>query len=158
MRRFFMTIPEASQLVLQAGALGHGGEIFILDMGEPVKILDLAKETIRLSGLRPGEDIQIVFTGIRRGEKLLEELETDKEQLTKTSHSKIFIAQIAPYSGAKIKQTLATVEQLCLSEDDFMIRRFLNELLPEARMEQLGNEPAQSARTNLNRELYQYAS
>jgi FlaA1/EpsC-like NDP-sugar epimerase len=158
MRRFFMTIPEASQLVLQAGALGHGGEIFILDMGEPVKILDLANETIRLSGLRPGEDIQIVFTGIRPGEKLLEELETDKEQLAKTSHSKIFIAQIAPYSGAKIKQTLASVEQLCLSEDDFMIRRFLIELLPEARLECLDNEPVQAARTNLNRERYEYAA
>lgn len=158
MRRFFMTIPEASQLVLQAGALGHGGEIFILDMGEPVKILDLAKETIRLSGLRPGDDIQIVFTGIRPGEKLQEELETDREKLTKTSHSKIFIAQIAPYSGAKIKQALAALEHLCHSDDGEMIRRFLIELLPEASLENFDNETESIARTNLNPELYRYAS
>ena len=75
MRRYFMTIPEAAQLVLQAGAMGEGGEIFILDMGEPVRILDLAEEMITLTGLRPYDDIDIVFTGLRPGEKLFEELE-----------------------------------------------------------------------------------
>jgi len=135
MTRYFMTIPEASQLVLQAGALGKGGEIFILDMGEPVKILDLAKETIRLSGLKPFEDIEIVFTGMRPGEKLSEELETDKEKLTKTSHSKIFIAQIAPYPCEEIKKALLRIEQLCHAENDAAIRYFLTRLLPEAILE-----------------------
>src|SRR5262249_35263133 len=79
MRRYFMTIPEASQLVMQAGALAQGGEIFVLDMGQPVKIVDLAREMIRRSGLREGKDISIEFTGIRPGEKLFEELAADNE-------------------------------------------------------------------------------
>jgi FlaA1/EpsC-like NDP-sugar epimerase len=129
MKRFFMTIPEASQLVLQSGAIGKGGEIFILDMGEPVRILDLARETIRLSGLKPDEDIQIVFTGMRPGEKLTEELETDAEQLTKTSHSKIFIGKIAPFSSEKIGKVISTLENLCRLNDDGAMRAFLAEIL-----------------------------
>src|SRR5258706_153061 len=85
MQRYFMTIPEASQLVLQAGAMGAGGEIFILDMGEPVKIVDLARDLIRLSGLGP-DDVEIVFTGPRKGEKLAEELYQDEEQTAPTAH------------------------------------------------------------------------
>ena len=80
MKRFFMTINEATQLVMQAGALGKGGEIFVLDMGEPVRVLDL-RETIRLSGLKPDDDIQIEFTGVRPGEKLVEELGYAGEEL-----------------------------------------------------------------------------
>jgi FlaA1/EpsC-like NDP-sugar epimerase len=93
MVRYFMTIPEAAQLVLQAFALGRNGEIYILDMGEPVRVLDLVKDLIRLSGLEPGTDIAIEFTGIRHGEKLVEELMTDQERLGTTSHDKVFVAR-----------------------------------------------------------------
>ena len=93
--RYFMTIPEASQLVLQAGSMGEEGEIFILDMGEPVKILELAEEMIRLSGLKPYQDIDIQFTGLRPGEKLYEELLLDIEDLKPTHHPKIRIAAVA---------------------------------------------------------------
>jgi len=158
MTRYFMTIPEASQLVLQAGAIGKGGEIFILDMGEPIKILDLAKETIRLSGLKPYEDIQIVFTGMRPGEKLAEELETDKERLAKTSHSKIFIAQIAPYSREEIKNSLKKIEELCNSENDSQIRRFLTELLPEAKLENILPQAKQELQNKASEPLYNLAS
>ncbi len=95
MKRYFMTIPEASQLVLQAGAMGKGGEIFILDMGRPVKIVDLANDLIALSGLDPS-DIAIEFTGIRPGEKLFEELATDSERADTTAHPKIFVGRVRP--------------------------------------------------------------
>lgn len=134
MERFFMTIPEASQLVLQAGAIGQGGEIFILDMGEPVKILELARETIRLSGFEPDEDIQIVYTGMRSGEKLTEELQTSKEKLTKTIHSKIFIGHIAPFSSQKVSAALREIRELCSRQDETAIRFYLSELLPEANL------------------------
>ncbi|RIK64781.1 MAG: polysaccharide biosynthesis protein [Planctomycetota bacterium] len=91
MTRYFMTIPEASQLVLQAGVMGNDGDIFVLDMGEPVKIVDLAREMITLSGLRPGDDIEIVFSGIRPGEKLYEELSVSGENMGKTTHEKIYV-------------------------------------------------------------------
>ncbi len=91
MCRYFMTIPEASSLVLQAGAMGNGGEIFVLDMGDPVKIVDLARQMVILSGLRPGEDIEIKFTGVRPGEKLYEELSISGEDIGQTGHEKIFV-------------------------------------------------------------------
>ncbi len=94
MRRYFMTIPEASQLVLQAATMGDGGEIFILDMGEPVLISDLAEDLIRLKGLRPGEDIEIQYTGMRPGEKLFEELSVADESAEKTYHAKIFVGRL----------------------------------------------------------------
>jgi FlaA1/EpsC-like NDP-sugar epimerase len=93
MYRYFMTIPEASQLVLQAGALGVNGAVFVLDMGEPVKILDMARDLIRLSGYEPDKDIKIVYTGVQQGEKLFEELLTAEEGTDMTPHNKIFIAR-----------------------------------------------------------------
>ncbi len=136
MKRFFMTIPEAAQLVLQAGAIGEGGEIFILDMGEPVSILELAKETIRLSGLKPFEDIDIIFTGMRPGEKILEELETTDEQLARTRHPKIFIGNITPYQPEQVRHSLNQIESLTQRNcDPGEVREFLNRLLPEAQLE-----------------------
>ena len=93
MKRYFMTIPEAVQLVIQAGAMAEGGEIFVLDMGKPVKIVDMARDLIRLSGLEPEKDIKIIFTGVRPGEKLFEELLTAEEGSSATRHKRIFTAR-----------------------------------------------------------------
>ena len=132
MVRYFMTIPEASQLVLQAGAMGAGGEIFILDMGEPVRILDMAKDMIRLFGLRPFEDIDIVFTGMRPGEKLFEELETEGEDLTKTGHPKIFVGKLAAYPLETIESAIKRFGRYGKLGREAELRAFLNEFLPEA--------------------------
>lgn len=132
MTRYFMTIPEAAQLVLQAGALGNGGEIFILDMGEPVKILDLAEDMIRLSGLEPYEDIDIVFTGIRDGEKLFEELEITGENLLKTQHPKIFIGKIQTYSDESVTRIVDAFAGAVIAGGESRIRKLFNEVLPEA--------------------------
>jgi len=132
MTRYFMTIPEASQLVLQAGALGQGGEIFILDMGRPVKILELAEDMIRLSGLTPYEYIDIEFTGIRDGEKLFEELEITGESLLKTRNPKIFIGKIATYSSEQIARVLGDFGTAVNASDEAGLRRLFNEFLPEA--------------------------
>ncbi len=134
MTRYFMTIPEASQLVLQAGAIGRGGEIFILDMGEPVKILDLAEDMIRLSGLEPYEDIDIVFTGVRQGEKLFEELEITGENLLKTRHPKIFIGKIGTYENKDVENILSNFGQAVEENDRVKIRDLFNHFLPEAKI------------------------
>ncbi len=110
MTRYFMTIPEASQLVLQAGMLGETGKVFVLDMGEPVRIVDLAADMARLSGLTPGYDIDIQFTGIRPGEKLYEELFTDQEQRVSNVHSKVFEAILEPKNRAVLDRVLQSLE------------------------------------------------
>ncbi len=145
MTRYFMTIPEASQLVLQAGALGAGGEIFILDMGKPVKILDLAEDMIRLSGLKPYDDIDIKFTGIRDGEKLFEELEITGESLLKTVHPKIFIGKIAAYNTEEVANILSNFRQAVEAGSEKQIRHLINHFLPEAKItetETFGNSNA----------------
>lgn len=115
--RYFMTIPEAAQLVLQAGCLGQGGEIFLLEMGEPVRILDLAEELIRLSGLIPHKDIDIVFTGLRPGEKLYEELLTKEEGVMETSHKKIKIAASTTVDSGSVLSELEQLFQLAETHD-----------------------------------------
>jgi FlaA1/EpsC-like NDP-sugar epimerase len=119
MTRYFMTIPEASQLVLQAGMLGQSGKVFVLDMGEPVRIVDLATDMARLSGLNPGSDIDIQFTGIRSGEKLTEELFTDREQCQSDVHVKVFEAVLEPKNPAILDRILRSLrEAISLPEGD----------------------------------------
>ncbi|MBK8047818.1 MAG: polysaccharide biosynthesis protein [Anaerolineales bacterium] len=132
MRRYFMTIPEASQLVLQAAVLGYGGEVFLLDMGEPVKIIDLATDVIELSGLEVGRDIEIVFTGLRPGEKLYEELFVTGEHYERTQHEKIFIAgNASTFVPEHLEDGLAVLEQLAAYNDRVAIVRGLQQLVPE---------------------------
>jgi FlaA1/EpsC-like NDP-sugar epimerase len=124
MKRFFMTIPEAVQLVLQAGVLGHGGEVFLLDMGEPVKIVDLARDLIELSGLEVGRDIDIVFSGLRPGEKLFEELFIPGEEYRRTEHQKIFIAANASsFVPADLEESIALLAHAADSNDRDLIVR-----------------------------------
>jgi FlaA1/EpsC-like NDP-sugar epimerase len=130
MRRFFMTIPEASQLVLQAGAMGNNGEILVLDMGAPVKIVDLARDLIHLSGMTE-DDIEIVETGIRPGEKLYEELYFDDEQSVPTQHPKVRVAHHSPYSAADVRLLMEQLRALVLLRDPIVVRNRLRELCPE---------------------------
>ncbi len=134
MKRYFMTIPEAAQLVLQASAIARGGEVFILQMGEPVCIMDLAETLITLSGLKPHQDIAIVETGIRPGEKLYEELRFENEETVGTSHPKIFINQLATLQSETVEMALRTLAELARDRDELRLRIFLNNLLPEANL------------------------
>ena len=129
MKRYFMTIPEASQLVLQAGAMAKGGEVFVLDMGEPVKILDLAKNLIRLSGYRVGEDIKIVFTGLRPGEKLYEELLMKEEGLQDTDNKLIHIGRPIELDERLFFQQLKQLEEAS-KEENKDIRPLIHEVVP----------------------------
>ncbi|RMG92520.1 MAG: polysaccharide biosynthesis protein, partial [Candidatus Dadabacteria bacterium] len=131
--RYFMTIPEASQLVLQAGSMGKGGEIFLLDMGEPVKIVHLAEELIRLSGLEPHEDIEIVFTGLRPGEKLFEELLIDGEGVKKTEHRKILVAAARTAPLKEMDRHLQELKFCVRKGEPELIVAKLREIVPEYR-------------------------
>jgi FlaA1/EpsC-like NDP-sugar epimerase len=137
MERFFMTIPEAAHLVVQAGALAQGGEIFVLDMGEPVKIVDLAQDLIRLSGLEVGRDIDIVFTGLRPGEKLTEQLYAEGELAEPTAHPKIMVVKpngMVAQDSARLQARLEELGQAARSQDDRAVYGCLAELLPAAQL------------------------
>lgn len=142
MKRYFMTIPEACQLILQAGTMGRGGEIFILDMGEPVKIVDLARDLIRLSGFTPEEDIGIAFTGMRPGEKLFEELSFDAEKAEKTRHDKIFVGTFRPYPWDEVERGLAELHALSDGSSGIRIRQAFQQLVPEYTPEALAPSDA----------------
>ncbi len=137
--RYFMTIPEAAQLILQAGGLGEGGEIFILEMGTPVKIAQMAEELVRLSGKEPGKDVEIIFTGLREGEKLYEELITQGEGIVGTRHEKIMVLRSNGWNGKKSQDeftrwldgALEDLFRVANTHDAHAIRKKLREILPE---------------------------
>ena len=133
MKRYFMTVSEASQLVIQAGILSKGGEVFVLEMGEPIKVLDLAKELIRLSGFEPDEDIEIKFVGLRPGEKLFEEILTEEERsrmLGDSGHEKIFIAKVDDVDGERLEKGIRELEKLSREMDSEGIVKKLQEIVP----------------------------
>ena len=129
--RYFMTIPEAVQLVLEAATVGHGGEIFVFDMGEPVKIADLAANMIKLSGLVPDKDINIVFTGLRPGEKLYEELLNETETTLPTHHEKIKIAKVVSRSYKEVLNDIESLTDLCKQGDHLKLVGKMKQIVPE---------------------------
>lgn len=129
-KRYFMTIPEACQLVLQAGINAEQGEVYILDMGEPVKIVDLAKAMIELSGYTVGEDIEIKFVGLRPGEKLFEELFADTESSSPTSHNKVMRAHLGKVDGDTLLRQLEELEEVAKSGDHVAMRQALQKIVP----------------------------
>ncbi len=131
MQRYFMTIPEASQLVLQAASMGKGGEIFVLDMGEPVKIVDLAKDLITLSGLVPDEDIEIIFSGLRPGEKLFEELSIKGENMQPTCHPKIGVWNNIPSDRDKLYANITQLVEIAHSQNHAEIVAKIKTIVPE---------------------------
>jgi len=140
--RYFMTIPEACQLILQAIALGKGGELFALDMGEPVRIRDLAEQMIKLTGKQPGRDIDIVFTGLRSGEKLFEELFYDQEQYARTSHPKIVQADSRTLPAQQLDSALLQLRQAVQRYDEASLHRLMHDLVPEYSPSAAGDPPA----------------
>ena len=126
-----MTIPEACRLVMEAGCMGKGGEIFVFDMGAPVRIYDLAKRMICLTGLTPNKDINIIETGLRPGEKLYEELLNDKEKTLPTYHEKIKVAKVRNYDYDEVKSALKELINLALAAKDYDVVRCMKEIVPE---------------------------
>ena len=144
--RYFMTIPEASQLVLQSGAMAKNGELFVLDMGKPVKILDLAENMVRLSGYEPYRDIDIVETGLRPGEKLYEELLVNTEELDKTENSLIFIERDEPIGEHELSEKLSGLRRAYLSGDDDECREALHRAVPTFHRPEEVNAVAEKAK------------
>ncbi|MFN0135248.1 MAG: polysaccharide biosynthesis protein [Phycisphaerae bacterium] len=153
MVRFFMTIPEAAQLVLQSASMGHGGEIFVLDMGDPVKIVDLARDLITLSGFRPGEDIEIQFSGMRPGEKLYEELSIEGEDVSRTTHPKIGVWQ----KRAEPWDALVRAIDKLLGESDGLnreqMRQRIKDVVPEFYVDETTSPVKKSSELKMLREL-----
>jgi FlaA1/EpsC-like NDP-sugar epimerase len=131
MRRYFMIAREAVQLVLQASTMGHCSEVFVLDMGEPVRIVDLARNMIRLTGLEPDEDIDIRYVGLRPGEKLFEELLTDSDSVVPTCHEKIKICRSVKPRREEMAEWLTTLERLVAEGDAGAVKAHLKKLVPE---------------------------
>jgi FlaA1/EpsC-like NDP-sugar epimerase len=155
MMRYFMTIPEASQLVMQAGAIGRGGEIFVLDMGSPVRILDLARELIQRNGLRPGEDIQIRYSGVRPGEKLHEELAGADEQTRPTMHPKIRVWELPQADAGQVGEGLELLDRAARGTRDEVItalQRCVTEFAPDC------NNCGKSAAALRTRSVPRYAA
>ena len=135
MTRYFMTIPEASQLVLQAAGMGSNGALYVLDMGEPVRILDLARDLIRLSGFEIGKDIEIAFSGLRPGEKLYEELLTAEEGTSASRHEKIFVARKVGLDDVRLERALQQLFEAARTRNNRSIRDTLRDLVPGAKLE-----------------------
>ncbi len=129
--RYFMTIPEAVSLILQAATMGSGGEIFVLDMGKPVKIKDMAEQMIRLAGLVPNKDIDIIYTGLRPGEKLFEELFHEAESLQGTTHAKIMLSDVREVDWDEVQQRLVEIREACAHRDVSALIQLLQQLVPE---------------------------
>jgi FlaA1/EpsC-like NDP-sugar epimerase len=129
--RYFMTIPEACQLVLEAGCMGKGGEIFVFDMGKSVKIIDLARKMIRLSGFQEGKDIEIIFTGLRPGEKLYEELLADSENTLPTHHNQILIGKVREYAYDEVNETISKMIKLFNTQNNELIVEHMKSIVPE---------------------------
>ena len=129
--RYFMTIPEACELVLQAGTMGKGGEIFVFDMGEPVKILNLATRMIKLSGYEPNVDIKLVYTGLRPGEKLYEELLSDSTKTMPTHHKKIMISKDPSMSFTEIEALTTQMYEVATQGDKTEVVRLLKQIVKE---------------------------
>ncbi|TNF98779.1 MAG: polysaccharide biosynthesis protein, partial [Gammaproteobacteria bacterium] len=146
--RYFMTIPEACQLIMQAGVIGQGGEIFVLDMGEPVKIKYLAEQMIILSGKEPGVDIEIQYMGLRPGEKLFEELFHENEALTPTVHEKIRLANSRDFDSRELDEVVDQIREAAQRYDEMTIRQAIEMLVPEYHS---GNDEIRSAAAILNK-------